>query len=64
MMIVTQKIRIIREKLLVKKAGNNNKAKNKKSRSIVRTGIKSVGVVGLVLILAGGAYYFISKKDK
>lgn len=36
----------------------------KKSRSFVRTGVKSVGIVLLVLILAGIAYFFLSKKSK
>lgn len=53
-----------KRKIAVKKTGDNKKGKNKKSRSIVRTGIKSVGVVGLVAVIAGGAYYFLSKKDK
>ncbi|KWZ91728.1 hypothetical protein HMPREF3224_01691 [Anaerococcus hydrogenalis] len=36
----------------------------KKSRSFVRTGVKSVGIVLVVLILAGIAYFFASKKSK
>lgn len=36
----------------------------KKSRSFVRTGVKSVGIVLVVLILAGIAYFFLSKKSK
>lgn len=36
----------------------------KKSRSFVRTGVKSVGIVLVVLILAGIAYFFASKKRK
>lgn len=36
----------------------------KKSRSFVRTGVKSVGIVLVVLILAGIAYFFVSKKNK
>lgn len=36
----------------------------KRSRSFVRTGVKSVGIVLVVLILAGIAYFFLSKKSK
>lgn len=36
----------------------------KKSRSFVRTGVKSVGIILVVLILAGIAYFFASKKSK
>lgn len=36
----------------------------KKSRSFVRTGVKSVGIVLVVLILAAIAYFFVSKKSK
>ncbi|WP_049690602.1 hypothetical protein [Anaerococcus jeddahensis] len=36
----------------------------KKSRSFVRTGVKSVGIVLVVLILAGIAYFFATKKSK
>ena len=36
----------------------------KKSRSFVRTGVKSVGIVLVVLILAGAGYFFLSKKSK
>ena len=36
----------------------------KKSRSFVRTGVKSVGIILVVLILAGIAYFFVSKKSK
>lgn len=36
----------------------------KKSRSFVRTGVKSAGIVLVVLILAGIAYFFLSKKSK
>ncbi|WP_019118165.1 hypothetical protein, partial [Anaerococcus obesiensis] len=34
----------------------------KKSRSFVRTGVKSVGIVLVVLILAGAGYFLLSKK--
>lgn len=36
----------------------------KKSRSFVRTGVKSVGIVLVVLILAGAGYFLLSKKSK
>lgn len=36
----------------------------KKSRSFVRTGVKSVGIVLVVLILAGAGYFLLSKKNK
>lgn len=36
----------------------------KKSRSFVRTGVQSAGIVLVVLILAGAGYFFISKKSK
>lgn len=36
----------------------------KRSRSFVRTGVKSVGIVLVVLILAGIAYFFATKKSK
>lgn len=36
----------------------------KKSRSFVRTGVKSAGIVLVVLILAGAGYFFLSKKNK
>ena len=36
----------------------------KKSRSFVRTGVKSVGIVLVVLILAGAGYFLRSKKSK
>ena len=36
----------------------------KKSRSFVRTGVKSAGIVLVVLILAGAGYFLLSKKSK
>lgn len=36
----------------------------KRSRSFVRTGVKSVGIVLVVLILAGAGYFLLSKKSK
>ncbi|MBS6920773.1 MULTISPECIES: hypothetical protein [Anaerococcus] len=36
----------------------------KRSRSFVRTGVKSAGIVLVVLILAGAGYFFLSKKSK
>lgn len=36
----------------------------KRSRSFVRTGVKSVGIVLVVLILAGAGYFLLSKKNK
>ncbi len=36
----------------------------KKSRSFVRTGVKSVGIVLVVLIISALAYFFASKKSK
>ena len=36
----------------------------KKSRSFVRTGVKSVGIVLVVLIIAGAGYFLLSKKSK
>lgn len=36
----------------------------KKSRSFVRTGVKSVGIVLVVLIPAGAGYFLLSKKSK
>lgn len=36
----------------------------KKSRSFVRTGVQSVGIVLVVLILAGTGYFLLSKKSK
>lgn len=36
----------------------------KKSRSFVRTGVKSVGIILVVLIIAGIAYFFATKKSK
>lgn len=36
----------------------------KKSRSFVRTGVKSAGIVLVVLILAGAGYFLLSKKNK
>lgn len=36
----------------------------KRSRSFVRTGVQSAGIVLVVLILAGIAYFFLSKKSK
>lgn len=39
-------------------------AATKRSRSFVRTGVKSVGIVLVVLILAGIAYFFATKKSK
>lgn len=38
--------------------------KVKRSRSFVRTGVKSVGIVLIVLVVAGLAYFFVAKKDK
>lgn len=38
--------------------------KIKRSRSFVRTGVKSVGIVLIVLVVAGLAYFFVAKKDK
>lgn len=38
--------------------------KVKRSRSFVRTGVKSVGIVVAVLVVAGLAYFFVAKKDK
>lgn len=38
--------------------------KVKRSRSFVRTGVKSVGIVLIVLVVAGLAYFFVEKKDK
>lgn len=36
----------------------------KRSRSFVRTGVKSAGIVLVVLILAGAGYFLLSKKSK
>lgn len=36
----------------------------KKSRSFVRTGVQSAGIVLVVLILAGAGYFLLSKKSK
>ena len=36
----------------------------KKSRSFVRTGVQSAGIVLVVLILAGVGYFLLSKKNK
>lgn len=36
----------------------------KRSRSFVRTGVKSAGIVLVVLILAGAGYFLLSKKNK
>lgn len=38
--------------------------KVKRSRSFVRTGVKSVGIIVAVLVVAGLAYFFVAKKDK
>lgn len=47
-------------KIQVPKKGGTTK----RSRSFVRTGVKSVGIVLVVLILAGAGYFLLSKKSK
>ncbi len=54
------KLKKISRQVSVPKSGSGIK----KSRSFVRTGVKSVGIVLVVLILAGIAYFFTSKKSK
>jgi len=54
------KLKKISRQVSVPKSGSGIK----KSRSFVRTGVKSVGIVLVVLILAGIAYFFASKKRK
>lgn len=54
------------KKVGAKKVGvqKSSGPKVKRSRSFVRTGVKSVGIVLIVLVVAGLAYFFVAKKDK